>query len=92
MTEHEGPCGDWERPGIEAVELCAGREGDDAFVRVTPENPIFEDLLDCINRAIGAAVLADEHEEGEDRDRYCDACNDNKVNGACTARVLPTNT
>lgn len=37
-----------------SVELCAGREGDDAYVKVTPDNPIFRDLEDCIGRSISA--------------------------------------
>ncbi len=39
----------------EAIELCAGREGDDAFVRLTPENPQWEDLCNVFLRAEAAA-------------------------------------
>jgi hypothetical protein len=32
-------------PPAECVELCAGREGDDAYVKVEPNNPAFRDLV-----------------------------------------------
>ena len=35
-----------------AIEMCAGREGDDAFVKVVKRgNPLFADLLDVMLRA-----------------------------------------
>ena len=55
IVEQTGPpTEDGEDVGLEAIELCAGREGSDAFVRVTPDNPIFGDLFDCIARAEAA--------------------------------------
>lgn len=42
-------------PPLEAIELCAGREGDDAHVRVTASNPAFGNLIGCLYRASGAA-------------------------------------
>ena len=31
--------------------MCAGREGDDGYVHVEPNNPIFNDLLDVVMRS-----------------------------------------
>lgn len=36
----------------EAVELCAGREGDDAFVRIERGQPGFLELVDVVRYAI----------------------------------------
>lgn len=36
-----------------AVELCAGREGDDAFVRLEVGQPGFEELVNVVRYAIG---------------------------------------
>lgn len=36
---------------VDALEVCAGREGDDSFVRIEPSNPVFEALLECFQRA-----------------------------------------
>jgi len=46
-----------------AVELCGGREGDDAFVRVERDNPAFEGLLDVVQYAIGN--IDEEEEDAE---------------------------
>lgn len=35
----------------EAIELCAGREGDDAYVRIDKNDPRFGELLDVFLRA-----------------------------------------
>lgn len=40
---------------MESFELCAGREGDDAYVKVDPTNPQFEELLDLVTTALFAA-------------------------------------
>lgn len=42
---------------VEAFELCAGREGDDAYVRVDRTNPQFEELLDMMTTARYAATM-----------------------------------
>lgn len=42
-----------------AIELCAGREGDDAYVRITPENPQWREL----SEVLGAARFAAEFED-----------------------------
>lgn len=36
-----------------AAEMCSGREGDDAYVRVGRGDPAFAGLLDVISYAIG---------------------------------------
>lgn len=36
-----------------AVELCSGREGGDAYVRVERTDPAFVALLDVVSYAIG---------------------------------------
>lgn len=46
-----------------AVELCGGREGDDAYVRVERDNPAFWALLDVVRYAIGN--IDDEEEDEE---------------------------
>lgn len=33
-------------PNILFIELCAGREGDDAYVKIEPSHPLFEAMLD----------------------------------------------
>lgn len=47
----EGPPWLDEESNIAAIELCAGREGDDAFVRIEPGQATFSDLLDVMLRA-----------------------------------------
>ncbi len=49
----------WLKEEQGAFELRAGREGDDAHVRVTSENPQYEDLAS----AMGCARFAAEYEE-----------------------------
>lgn len=39
-----------------AIELRAGREGDDAYIRITPDNPQFSELLDLFLVAQFAAT------------------------------------
>ena len=39
-----------------AVEFCAGREGDDAYVRIEPDNPAFAAILDVATTAHFAAT------------------------------------
>jgi hypothetical protein len=36
---------------IESFELCAGREGDDGYVKIEPSNPQFWELLDVLTTA-----------------------------------------
>lgn len=49
----------WIRESSDAIELCAGREGDDAYVRLTPDNPQWRDLWDVLSRARFAAEYED---------------------------------
>lgn len=51
----------WTGDGPACIELCAGREGDDAYVRLTPADPQWRDLENVFTRARFAA-------ENEDRD------------------------
>lgn len=51
----------WIRESPNCIELCAGREGDDGYVRITPDNPQWRDLENVLSRARFAA-------EHEDRD------------------------
>lgn len=37
-----------------SIELCAGREGDDAYVKIEPSNPAWNELLDVLEYAIPA--------------------------------------
>lgn len=39
------------RAEVAYIELCAGREGDDAYVKIDRKHPCFVDLEDCISRA-----------------------------------------
>lgn len=41
----------WARCTDEAIELCAGREGDDDYVKVDRSNPAFAQLRDVIECA-----------------------------------------
>ena len=40
---------------IEAIELCAGREGDDAYLKIDHSNPQFSGILDIVLTAVFAA-------------------------------------
>ena len=42
--------------GVVAIELKAGREGDDAHVRITCDNPQFAELLELLLTARFAAT------------------------------------
>jgi len=37
------------------VELCAGREGDDSYVRIAHDNPLFHEILNVVTTAKFAA-------------------------------------
>jgi len=41
---------------VESFELCAGREGDDDYVKVDRSNPQFKLLLDVMSSAAFAAA------------------------------------
>lgn len=49
----------WIRKHGDSIELCAGREGDDAYVRITPENPQWRELEAVLSRARFAAEYED---------------------------------
>jgi len=53
----------WIRESPDVIELCAGREGDDAYVRITPENPQWRDL----SSVLGCARFAAEYEDDDGR-------------------------
>ena len=44
---------------VRRIELCAGREGDDAYVRIEPGAPGWSDLIDVVLRSIDAACPYD---------------------------------
>lgn len=44
----------WVRYTKSALELCSGREGDDAYARVEASDPAFGQLYDVISRAVYA--------------------------------------
>ena len=44
---------------VRQIELCSGREGDDAYVTLVPETPGWSALIDVILRAVEAADEAD---------------------------------
>lgn len=49
----------WIRETDGTIELCAGREGDDAYVKITPENPQWIELEDVLRSARFAAEFED---------------------------------
>lgn len=51
----------WIRESTACTELCAGREGDDAYVRITPDNPQWREL----ENVLGCARFAAEHEDSD---------------------------
>lgn len=49
----------WIRETTDCIELCAGREGDDAYVRIDASNPQWRELEDVLSRARYAAENED---------------------------------
>ncbi|HKP06807.1 MAG TPA: hypothetical protein VJU58_06100 [Microbacterium sp.] len=49
----------WLREERDAIELRAGREGDDAAVRITRDHPLFRELKDVLSAARFAAEWED---------------------------------
>ena len=45
---------------VSKLELCAGRDGDDAYIAITPSNPQFPELLGVFLTALYAAELHDD--------------------------------
>lgn len=45
---------------VRRIELCAGREGDDAYVRIESGAPGWSDLIDVVLRSIDAACPCDD--------------------------------
>ena len=45
---------------VVAIELCAGRDGDDSYVSISRNNPDFAQILDVINTALYAADMSSE--------------------------------
>lgn len=58
MHDPAGRRGLWYRRTDNAIEICAGREGDDDFCRVPLDNPAAGHLEDCLDAAGYAAWLA----------------------------------
>jgi hypothetical protein len=54
-----GRRGLWMRAGDGFVEFCAGRDGDDAYVKVTADSATSRDLLEVIETARYATMLAE---------------------------------
>lgn len=55
------PIGAWfvaEAPNVLCVELCAGREGDDEYVKIEPDNPAFAALIEVLASAEYAVDMA----------------------------------
>lgn len=65
----------WMRYCDGGFELRAGREGDDAYVRITKDNPQYIELLDVMS----AAYFAAEWEEDDGLTLEREAYNVNKV-------------
>lgn len=67
INEVEGPFLYRTPDLVESIEICSGREGDDAYVKITPDNPAFVQLLDVISYSIGNVdEEPDDHEWYED--------------------------
>jgi hypothetical protein len=49
-------CDDGKAYPVLKLELAAGREGDDSYVAITPDNPQFDDLLEVMTTAESAAT------------------------------------
>ncbi|MGC2778798.1 MAG: hypothetical protein WA418_24530 [Bradyrhizobium sp.] len=49
----------WIRESPDSLELCAGREGDDAYVRITPSNPQWREMEAVLSCARFAADYED---------------------------------
>lgn len=49
----EGPPWLDEDSNVQAIELCSGREGDDAYALIEPSNPAFWPLLGVMLTAVG---------------------------------------
>jgi hypothetical protein len=44
---------------VQAIELCSGREGDDAYVKLTPADPQWEALCNLLLRVEGDCSIED---------------------------------
>lgn len=51
---------DLQVPPPESIELCSGREGDDAYVKIGRDNPAFSELVDVLMYAEGNLDGSDE--------------------------------
>lgn len=49
--------GEDELGNVQAIELCSGREGDDAYVKLTPADPQWKALCDLLLRVEGDCGL-----------------------------------
>ena len=50
---------------VASLELCSGNQGRDSYVRVTPDNPAFGALLDCVLGAEFAVSLRSRPEQAK---------------------------
>ena len=46
----------WMRSTDMTLELCAGREGDDSYLLITRDHPLFAELLEVMSTARFAAT------------------------------------
>ena len=49
--------GEDDMGNVQAIELCSGREGDDAYVKLTSQDPQWDDLCDVLLRVEGDCGL-----------------------------------
>lgn len=64
----------WLREEVHAFELRAGREGDDAHVRVSHEHPLFSELYTVMNAARFASEYESPNGNGLDTSYALDEC------------------
>lgn len=64
----------WLREEKEAIELCAGREGGDATVRITKAHPLYNDLVSVFAAARFAAEWEDPQGHALDPSFALDGC------------------
>jgi hypothetical protein len=50
----------WVRFGDHRIEICAGREGDDAYIEIEESNPAFLGLVDVFETQLWAIELDEE--------------------------------
>lgn len=74
-----------------AIEMCSGREGDDAHVRVERGDPAFDALLNVIEYAIGNVDEEPDADESEQDVGEEMICKDNSPEPTAKFAGLPKN-